>query len=328
MSDVASGALDRTEDGRGRSARTPGKIPLLGWRDIGHRVIRKVLADRVGTVAGGTTFFLILALFPALAALVSLYGLVADPVSIADRLADLKGYVPADLLDLIAGELTRLLEKHTATLSFGFISGLVVALWSASSGMRAMFDALNVAYEEEEKRSFSRRVLISLIFTGGAIVFFVILINLMVGVPIAVNVLDLGPIGEILLAVLPTVLMFAFTIFALAILYRFGPSRRDAKWRWVTPGALFAASVWLIGSVTFSWYLANWSNYSATYGSLGTVIGVMMWMYLSLWVVLVGAELNAQMEHQTTQDSTIGADKPLGDRGATMADTIGESHAE
>jgi membrane protein len=315
------------EQARGRDAAGPHHIPWLGWKDILFRLWSEVSEDRVGTVAAGTTFFLLLAIFPALAALVSLYGLVADPGTIGGHLATMNGYVPGSVIDLLGQELQRLNDNRSTTLSLGFGTGILIALWSANNGIRALFDALNVAYDETEKRSFIKLRLVSLCFTLGSIAFSVILLNVVVGVPLVLKYLHLGPVGDLLLTVLPALLLFGMSLGGLATLYRFGPSRVVAKWRWITPGSIFAAIVWLAFSVLFSWYLSSWTDYSATYGSLGAIIGVMMWIYLSLWVVLVGAELNAEIEHQTAQDTTVGPDRPLGSRGAFMADHVGRSQA-
>ena len=328
MSDVVSMRVNKhrsSQKGRGREAEKPQHIPWLGWKDILYRVKDEISQDRIGTIAAGTTFFILLALFPALAALVSLYGLVADPVTIAEHLAIMRGYIPQGMIDLIGGELQRLISNRTGALGFGFVIGLLLALWSANNGMKALFDALNVAYDEAEKRGFFKLLFVSLAFTGGAIAFFIILLNVVIGVPLVVKLLPLGPLGDILVAILPALMLFGVAIFGLAVLYRYGPSRTVAKWRWITPGSAFAAVVWLIGSALFTWYLASWGNYSATYGSLGAVVGAMMWIYLSMWVVLVGAELNAEIEHQTAKDTTVGPDKPLGARGAFMADDVGEA---
>jgi membrane protein len=315
------------EEGRGRKAEKPHHIPWLGWKDILYRLKDEVSQDRIGTIAAGTTFFILLALFPALAALVSLYGLVADPITIGEHLATMRGYVPASMIDFIGGELQRLSSNRNSTLGVGFIVGILLALWSANSGMKALFDALNVAYDETEKRGFFKLIFISFCFTLGALGFFILLINVVVVIPLIVKFLYLGPVGDLIVTVLPAALMFGVAIFGLAVLYRYGPSRSTAKWRWITPGSLVASVFWLIGSAAFSWYLASWGNYSATYGSLGAIIGVMMWIYLSMWVVLVGAELNAEIEHQTAKDTTVGPEKPLGTRGASMADKIGEARA-
>ncbi|KAB0267644.1 YihY/virulence factor BrkB family protein [Microvirga brassicacearum] len=328
MSDALSKRVSEHRAGetaRGRNAVQPHHIPWRGWKDILYRLWNEVSEDRVGTVAAGTTFFLLLAIFPALAALVSLYGLVADPVTMADHVADMKGYVPAAVIDLVGQELQRLNQNRGTALSIGFVSGILIALWSANNGVRALFDALNVAYDETEKRGFFKLLLTSLCFTLGGLAFAIVLLNVVIGVPLIVRFLQLGTIGELLVTILPALVLFAVALLGLAMLYRFGPSRARPKWRWVTAGSLGAAVVWLVFSVLFSWYLSKWTDYSATYGSLGAIIGVMMWIYLSLWVVLVGAELNAEIEHQTAQDTTVGPDKPLGSRGAFMADDVGQS---
>jgi membrane protein len=314
------------EKGRGRLADTPHHIPAKGWADILYRVKDEISDDRIGTIAAGTTFFILLALFPALGALVSLYGLVADPATIATHLADLSGYVPTAMIDLIGGELQRL-KGQESTLGISFVVALGLALWSANNGMKALFDALNVAYDEREKRGFLKLLAISTSFTLGAILFFVVVLNAMIGVPLLLKYLPLGPLGNILVTLLPALVMFGVAAFGIAVLYRYGPSRTRVQWHWITPGSIGAAIVWLIGSALFSWYLSNWGNYNATYGSLGAVIGVMMWIYISMWIVLVGAELNAEIEHQTAKNTTVGPEKPLGNRGAAMADKVGEARA-
>jgi membrane protein len=328
MSDAVSMRVQERrarEDGRGRSARKPADIPAKGWKDILYRVKDEIANDRIGTVAAGTTFFILLSLFPALGALVSLYGLIADPATINDHVRDLQGYVPAAALDLVQQELTRLAQSQTDALGTGFAVGLGFALWSANSGVKALFEALNVAYGETEKRGFLRLLAVTFAFTLGGIAFFILVLNVVIGVPLVLKLLYLGPVGDLLVSVLPALALLGVAVFGLAVLYRYGPSRTRAQWRWITPGSLAAAVIWLLGSALFSWYLANFADYSATYGSLGAVVGVMMWIYLSLWIVLVGAELNAEIEHQTAHDTTEGPEKPLGTRGASMADSVGEA---
>ena len=315
------------EPGRGREAEKPTQIPAVGWKDILYRVWDEIGNDRVGTIAAGTTFFVLLALFPALAALVSIYGLVADPATIQEHVNDLSGYVPAEMLTLVGDQLKRLSTAENNALGFGFLFGLLFALYSANNGVKAMFDALNVAYDEEEKRSFIQLNLRSLAFTLGGIVFAILVANVVIGVPIVLNFLNLGALGQVLLTVLPAVVLFAVASFGIALLYRYGPSRAEAKWHWITPGSLAAAVIWLIGSAAFSYYLANFGDYSATYGSLGAAIGAMMWIYISMWIILVGAELNSEIEHQTAKDTTTGPEKPIGNRGATMADRVGPARA-
>ena len=329
MSDAVSMRINHhraQETGRGRDAQKPVQIPALGWKDILYRVKDEISQDRIGTIAAGTTFFILLALFPALGALVSLYGLIADPATINQHVNDLRGYVPDAMLDLIGGELKRI-EAQRSSLSVRFAVGLVLALWSANKGMKAVFDALNVAYDEDEKRGFFKLLMVSGLFTFGALMFFVVVLNVVVGVPLVLKYLPLGPVGDLLVSVLPPLVLFVVAIVGIAVLYRYGPSRRQAQWRWITPGSVAAAVVWVLGSALFSFYLTRFADYSATYGSLGAAIGAMMWIYISLWIVLVGAELNAEIEHQTATDTTVGPEKPLGTRGASMADKVGEPRA-
>ena len=329
MSDVREAVAERVtvhrsrEPGRGREADKPTAIPATGWKDIAYRVKDEIGNDRIGTIAAGTTFFLLLALFPAIGALVSIYGLVADPSTIQEHLNDLAGYVPGEFLSLLGDQLKRLSTTESEKLGFGFILGLLLALYSANNGVKALFDALNVAYDEEEKRGFIALNLRSFAFTLGAVIFVILVLNVVIGVPIVLNFLNLGALGQILITLLPAIVLFAVASLGIALLYRYGPSREAAKWRWITPGSLAAAVVWLIGSAAFSYYLANFGDYSATYGSLGAAIGAMMWIYISMWIILVGAELNSEIEHQTAKDTTTGPDKPLGSRGATMADRVG-----
>jgi membrane protein len=326
MSDAVSTRIHHLragEVGRGREAKRPADIPVRGWKDILLRVKDEIAEDRIGTIAAGTTFFILLALFPALGALVSLYGLVADPVSIGQHVGDLRGYVPDATLDLIGSELARAAARRT-TLGFSFAVSLLVTLWSANSGMKAVLDALNVAYDEKERRGFFRLLMVSGLFTLGGLVFFMVVLNVVIGVPLVLKYLPLGPLGDAVVSILPAVVLFGVAIMAIAVLYRYGPSRTRAQWRWITPGSIATAVVWVSGSALFSYYLSRFADYSATYGSLGAAVGMMMWIYISLWILLVGAELNAEIEHQTARDTTVGPEKPLGARGASMADRIGE----
>jgi membrane protein len=310
------------EGGRGREAEKPTQIPATGWKEVAGRLYQEVSDDRIGSIAAGTTFFLLLALFPALAAMVSVYGLIADPASLESHLATLQGIVPGGALELVETELRRLVSQPSDGLGFGFALGLAVALWSANSGVKALFDALNVAYDEDEKRGFIALNVASLTFTVATIVFVILVVGVVAVLPNVIGYLPLGPFGKVIVAVLPPLVLFAVAIAGLAALYRYGPSRSRARWSWITPGSILAAIVWVIGSALFSWYVANFGSYNATYGSLGAVVGLMTWIYISMWIVLVGAELNSELEHQTARDTTTGPERPLGERGAKMADQI------
>jgi membrane protein len=314
------------EPGRGREATAPGEIPARGWRDILWRVLWSIGADRVPSTAGGVAFFALLAVFPGLATVVSLYGLFADASTISKHLVLLSGILPSGVLQLLGEQLDRLNAQRTPTLGLAFATGLAIALWSANSGVAALFDALNVVYEENEKRSLVRFYATTFLFTLGIIFFVLCAIASVVVLPIVLNVFGLGSFSERLLSVLRWPVMLVVVGLMLAAVYRYGPSRRDAKWRWVTWGSAAAALMWIAASMLFSWYVANFDSYNRVYGSLGAGIGFMTWMWLSVVIVLVGAELNAEMEHQTARDTTEGEPKPLGTRGAVMADHVGQAH--
>ncbi len=309
-------------DDQGRAADGPLKISAKGWWAVLRRVYQEIGEDRVMLTAAGVTFYLLLALFPALAAFVSIYGVVADPSTIADHISFLGGLLPSGGVELIESQLDALVRQDAEALSFGFILGLIIALWSANSGMKSIFDAMNVVYDETEKRGFLKYNLMSLAFTLGLLAVGILFLTMVGVVPAVLAALRLEEITEILIRYLRWPAMLVAVAIAISIVYRWAPSREEAKWRWVTVGSAVATIVWMIMSIAFSWYLENFADYNATYGSLGAVIGFMMWTWISVMILLVGAELNAELEHQTAVDTTTGPDKPIGKRGATMADTV------
>jgi membrane protein len=303
------------------------EIPWRGWKDILWRSYRKIQDNRLLALAAGVVFYSLVALFPAIAAGVSSYALFADAGTIAKHLSLVANIIPADTLDILRDEITRIAAKSDGKLTFGFLLGLGIALWSANAGMKSIFDALNIIYDEQEKRGFVRLNLISLSFTVCAIGGALLAVAAVVVFPLLLAAFGLSSFDEPIIGYLRWPALFLFLMFGVAILYRYGPSRRLAKWRWISVGSVTAALVWLVASCLLSWYLGNFANYNATYGALGAVMGLMMWMWLSTIVVLVGAELNSEIEHQTARDSTVGPPKPLGTRGAVMADTVGEAQA-
>jgi membrane protein len=308
------------EPGRGRMATAPHRIPPRGWKDVLWRTWLEVGRDRLPLVAGGITFYGLLAIFPAMGAFISLYGLFADVGTVMKQMNELAAFVPPQVLTLLGDQMLRLATaKHTG-LSFAFLLSLLVSVWSANVAMGTLFDGLNVAYNETEKRNFVVRRGITYAFTFAALLFVTLVTAILVAVPIGLSALGLG---ATLLVPLRWLLLLGVAVLAFSIIYRFGPSRRLARWRWVWLGAFCAAVIWLGGSLGFSWYVNNVSNYDATYGSLAAVVGFMMWMWFSTMAVLLGAELNAEVEHQTALDSTTGAPKPMGQRGAAVADTVG-----
>ena len=315
------------EPGRGRGATAPWRTPWRGWKDIFWRVYSDINDNRLFSVAGGVVFYSILALFPAIAAFVSIYGLFADASTIDANLALVSGIFPGGAVDILHEQLAKLTAKSGAKLSLGFVLSVAVALWSANAGMKAIMDALNVVYDEKEKRSFIRLNLLSLGLTLAAILVLIVALAAVVVAPILLSFIGLKGSAGALIAILRWPLLLGLVVAALAVLYRYGPSRREPRWEWLSVGAAGAAIAWLICSVLFSWYIANFGNYNATYGSLGAVIGMMMWMWISAIVILLGAEINAEIEHQTARDSTTGREKPLGRRGAVMGDTVGPARS-
>jgi membrane protein len=313
------------EPGRGRHAETPWQIPSRGWKDILWRTYQQMGEDRLLAVAAGIVFYGLLAIFPGLTALVSLYGLFASPAAVGDDLSLATGILPQGAVDLLREQIGHLTSGSGTKLGFGFVIGLVVALWSANSGMKAIIDALNVVYDEKEKRGFIKLTLVSLAFTVTAIGAMLLALAGVVVLPIALNYVGLPNGTDLLLRFARWPLLLILIIIGLAVLYRYGPSRREPHWHWISVGSVIAAVAWLVSSALLSWYLANFANYNATYGSLGAGIGMMMWMWVSSIVILFGAELNSEIEHQTARDSTIHGPKPLGARGAVMADTVGNA---
>jgi membrane protein len=310
------------EPGRGRHAEAPEQIPVAGWKDVLWRTWREFNADHIPSVAGGVSFFAILAVFPGMAAFVSLYGLFGDVGEARKHLTDLAGLLPADALTFIGDEMIRIAAEQHAHLSATFIIGALLSVWSANAGMNALIQGLNIAYEEQEKRDFFRLNLISLAFTISALVSLAGALVALVALPPVLDFLRLNPASHVLgLARWPILLGLA--MLALTVVYRFGPSRQHARWRWVNWGSAAAALSWLAASVLFSWYVGKFTHYSLTYGSLGAIIGFMTWIWLTVIVVLTGAELNAELERQTSVDSTTGRAMPMGLRGATVADSLG-----
>lgn len=311
------------EDGRGRHATHPLQIPWTGWKDILWRTYTEMQSDRLLSIAGGVAFFVLLAIFPAITALVSAYGLFFNASTIANNLSLLQDIVPANVLSIVHEQAQRIAANSGRALSVGIIVGILVSLWSAMSGVKAMIDALNVIYEQQEGRNFFKLSLVALVFTLGGFATFLLAITGVVVLPLVLAPIGLGSAAEMLTRIGRWPVLLLVLLIGLAVLYRYGPDRRAARWQWVSVGSVFAAVTWIIVSYLFSWYLASFANYNATYGSLGAVVGLMMWLWFSTIVVLLGAELNAEIEHQTARDSTVGAEKPLGTRGAVMADTVG-----
>jgi membrane protein len=308
----------RLDDRRGRSADRPSEIPALGWKDILLRVYNGISDDRILANAAGVTYYALLALFPGIAAVVSIYGLFADPSTILSQLDTVSGLAPGGAIDVLREQLTRLTAQGSASLGIGFVVGLVISLWSANSGVKALFDGLNAIYGEKEKRSFLKLNAVTLSFTIATIGFLLIALACVVALPVILNYLPAPGVSGLRLKIGPLLniarwpILLVLVALGLTLIYRCGPSSTEPRWQWITWGGAFAAITWLAASALFSWYAANFGNFNKTYGSLGAIIGFMTWMWLSIIVVLVGAKLNAEIEHWTM-------------RGAKMADTMGPS---
>ena len=320
----AASAVRLTEgEDRGRLAASPSEIPVKGWKDILLRAYSNVGDHRILALAAGMTYYSLLAIFPALAALVAIYGLFSDPGTIAKHLDQLSGFMPGGAIDVAREQLTRVASKGNQTLGLTFIIGLAVSLWSANAAMKSLFDTLNIVYGEKEKRGFLKLNAMSLAFTLAAITFILAALGAIVVLPVVLNYLSLSNLADLLIRIVRWPAMFLAVALALACIYRFGPSREAPRWRWITWGSVVATILWLGASALFSWYAANFGKFNETYGSLGGAIGFMTWLWISAIVSLLGAELDAEMEHQTARDTTTGLSKPIGVRGARMADTVG-----
>jgi membrane protein len=295
--------MDRTRTNRSRPyvvTDVPKAAPP--WSDIVKRVYSRITEGRVLLVAAGVTFYALLAIFPAIAALISIYGLFADPSSIESQSDAVSGFLPGGALDILREQMERIAQAR-GTLGFAFLIGLLISLWSANGGMKALFDALNVVYGENENRSFIWLNILSLSFTVAAIVFLIVAVALVAVVPSMLNYLGLENATQWLFTVARWPLLLLAIAVALALIYRYGPSRGEPKWRWITWGSAFAAVGWIVLSMLFSWYAANFASYNRTYGSLGAVIAFMTWMWLSATVVLVGAAIDVETERQAVPDT-------------------------
>jgi membrane protein len=309
----------------GIHAEKPTEIPWRGWKQILKRAWAENKADNMPIIAGGVAFFGFLSLFPALIALLSLYGLVATPETVAQQVDDLSAQLPESAAQIIEDQLNAIVANSGSALTFGLIVSILAALWSASGGVGNLVTAVNLAYDEVETRNFVKLKLMSLGLVLGSIVFVMITFGLVAVVPAVLDALPLGVVGTILAQVVRWVLLLAVFAGALAVLYRVAPDRDAPRFSWVSLGAVVVTVVWALVSVGFSLYVDNFGSYDKTYGAIAGVIVLMLWLYLTCYLVLLGAEINAEAEHQTAHDTTEGEPRPMGDRDAKMADELPES---
>ena len=315
------GAPDR----RGRLADHPLEIPKLGWKDVLRRLRFELKEDNLTLLAAGIAFYFMLSIFPGLIATVSIWGLAADPADVARRMDQLFALLPPEAAMVVAQQLADLTRSDSSGLGLSALVSLVVALWSASKGAKALLAGLNVAYDEVEKRSMVRLQAVALLFTVGFVLFVTVSLALIAGLPALVERLPLGPAARAASVAASWGLLFVLALVALAVVYRYGPSRDEPRWRWVGVGSVTAAVLWLAASSVFSFYASRFGSFNETYGTLAGVVLLLMWLQITAFVALFGAELNAETEHQTAVDSTEGEPRPMGQRNATMADTLGEA---
>lgn len=314
--------MNRKPDPYGRDAKLPYHIPLKGWWQVAQRVWTESERDNLSVVAAGCAFFALLAIFPVLTALVSLYGLTANPDTVEQHFGVLRSVLPPQASDMVMQQIHRVATASGGRLGWSLAVSLGLALWSALAGTQAMMAALNIAYEEPERRSLFQYYLNAFAFTvigmlGGLVMLLAILY-----VPILFAVAGFSRAFELIVGVGRWPFLALFVLFTLSLLYRYGPCRRSAKWHWVTVGSLFATVAWLLASAAFSLYVSHFANYDRIYGSLGAVIILLFWLYISFYIVLLGAEINAELELQTAEDTTTGEPRPIGKRGAFVADNV------
>ena len=318
-----AGASNTQADNRGRDVTSPWHFPWRGWRDVLLRVKQEAANDNISLIAAGMAFYAMLSVAPALAVIISVYGLVVSPGELQDQMLELSSYLPGEAQSLVQAQLEELVGTTETSLGWGLIASAMISLWSASRAMRSLFGGLNAVYDEIETRGWFWLTLQSVSFTLAGILLLVLTLGTMAVLPLVLGYLPLSDFNMVLVRVLSWALVSFVVLVGLAVLYRFGPSRARPEWRWVIIGALVAWVTWVVASGALSWYVSNFDSYQRTYGALGAVAILLMWFYVSAYAMLLGGELNAELEHQTQHDSTVGPDRPMGERGAVMADQLG-----
>lgn len=316
---------ESNEADRGREAEKPGEIPAKGWKDTLLRVKKEISDDKVSMLAASMSYYALLACVPALTSMVLLYAWFSDPAEISQHISGISRFLPAEATQIIHDQLSSLATKAPTTLGLSAIGTLLFSLWSASKGSTSVIEAMNIIYDEKECRGFFKRTLMALGFTLLGTVLSIVAVFVVVAMPVITSIFNFVPMFEILSQAAGWVVLLLIFSFYLSCVYRFGPCRQKAKWKWVSRGSLFASVLWAITSALFAWYASNFGNFNKTYGSLGAVVVLMTWFWISSFIILIGGEINSELEHQTKKDTTTGPAKPLGARGAYMADTVGPS---
>ncbi len=310
------------KDTRGREAESPAQIPGRGWKDVLLRVKEQVGTDNISIVAAGVAFYFFLALFPTLAAAISIYGLITEPADVERQMGELTAFLPRDTHQMLTERLHSIVQSSDSTLGWGMLLSVLLSLWSANSGTKSLFQGINIAYDEESKRGFFKLNAITLLFTLCGIIAGIISLALVVVFPAVIDRLGFPEFIKTILGLIRWVLLGIIIMFGLAIIYKIAPDRNNPKFKWVSWGSAIATILWLLGSLLFSLYVNNFGNYNETYGPVAAVIILMLWFNLTSFIILLGAEINSELEHQTAKDTTVGRPKPLGERQAYHADHV------
>lgn len=308
---------------RGRAAATPAEIPAVGWKDVAFRVKDEIDKDRVGLLAAGVAFYGFLALFPAITAVIAIICLLIEPSQIVARLNSLSGLMPEEMITIITRQATSVSGSRQGGLGFAAVFGLLIAFYSASTGMASLIQGLNTAYDEEETRGFTERMLVTFALTLVLIAGLVCGLTATLAMPAVLAFVGMGPVVAMLIKAAFWIGLIALTIVGLSVLYRFAPSRDAPKWKWTSVGAVSGCLLWLAASASFAFYVSNFGYYNQSFGTLAGVVMLLMWFWISAYIILMGAELNAELEAQTCADTTAGRDKAIGTRDAEKADTLG-----
>lgn len=313
---------DKKSSNRGHNADRPSEIPVKGWKDIGSRVLKQVKSDHVQIVSSGVAFYFFMALFPTIVAAMSIYGLILDPASIQDHISALSRILPGEAAGMIEGFIKPIISKPSDHLSWSLILSIVISIWSANQGTNALFEGINIAYNEEDNRSFFKKTGTTLLFTLGGLFIGLLSIVIVIFFPALIEHIHLGSVVESVLSWSRWLILAGLIIFALGVIYKIAPDRDNPEIKWISWGSIIAATLWILGSLLFSWYVKNFGSYGEMYGSLAAVVIMLLWLFLTAFIILLGAEINSEMEHQTSKDTTVGPDRPLGERGGYHADHV------
>ncbi|MGF1629492.1 MAG: YihY/virulence factor BrkB family protein [Kiloniellaceae bacterium] len=306
---------------RGEYADQPFEIPWRGWWQVMKRVQGEVVKDRLSIISAGISFYCLLSVFPAIAMFIMLYGLVSDAETVRQQVSTFSGMLPDQAYAVLLTQLERVESTPSGSLGFGLLLSFALTAWGASRAVQALMIAMNVAYEEQESRGIIEKNLVAFALTIGGLCFFAVSIAAIAALPAAIAFLDVGGALAVGLVLLQWTVLCIAAVLALTVVYRFAPCRASARFRWLTPGAIVATLLWLVSSLLFSFYVANFANYNETFGSIGAVVVLLLWFYISAFAVCIGAEINAELERQTYRDTTTGPIRPIGRRGAYVADT-------